>query len=82
MHVNTPIRAHNEFGVTMDDNTYNPVEAMNNDENEMDDISDLEALLQDDDGDGFVDERKVKLQQNLDGFASCFPDWDLHPPLK
>ncbi|EFL43839.1 hypothetical protein HMPREF9248_0518 [Fannyhessea vaginae PB189-T1-4] len=66
----------------MDDTTYNPVEAMNNDENEMDDISDLEALLQDDDGDGFVDERKVKLQQNLDGFASCFPDWDLHPPLK
>lgn len=82
MHVTTPIRAHNEFGVTMDDNTYNPVEAMSNDENEMDDISDLEALLQDDDGDGFVDERKVKLQQNLDGFASCFPDWDLHPPLK
>ncbi len=66
----------------MDDTTYNPVEAMNNNENEMDDISDLEALLQDDDGDGFVDERKVKLQQNLDGFASCFPDWDLHPPLK
>jgi hypothetical protein len=66
----------------MDDTTYNPVETMNNDENEMDDISDLEALLQDDDGDGFVDERKVKLQQNLDGFASCFPDWDLHPPLK
>lgn len=66
----------------MDDTTYDPVEAMNNDENEMDDISDLEALLQDDDGDGFVDERKVKLQQNLDGFASCFPDWDLHPPLK
>ena len=82
MHVTTPIRAHNEFGVTMDDNTYNPVEAMNNDENEMDDISDLEALLQDEDGDGFVDERKVKLQQNLEGFASCFPDWDLHPPLK
>lgn len=66
----------------MDDNTYNPVEAMNSDENEMDDISDLEALLQDEDGDGFVDERKVKLQQNLEGFASCFPDWDLHPPLK
>ncbi len=66
----------------MDDTTYNPVEAMNNDENEMDDISDLEALLQDEDGDGFVDERKVKLQQNLEGFASCFPDWDLHPPLK
>lgn len=66
----------------MDDTTYNPVKTMNNDENEMDDISDLEALLQDDDGDGFVDERKVKLQQNLDGFASCFPDWDLHPPLK
>lgn len=82
MHVTTLIRAHHEFGVTMDDNTYNPVGAMNNDENEMDDISDLEALLQDEDGDGFVDERKVKLQQNLEGFASCFPDWDLHPPLK
>ena len=21
------------------------------------------------------------LSQNLTGFASCFPDWDLHPPV-
>ena len=24
---------------------------------------------------------KVMLTQNLEGFASCFPDWDLHPPV-
>lgn len=23
---------------------------------------------------------KVVLKQNLEGFASCFPEWDLHPP--
>ncbi|MBQ5375937.1 MAG: hypothetical protein IIU45_03610 [Lachnospiraceae bacterium] len=22
------------------------------------------------------------LSQNLEGFASCFPEWDLHPPVK
>lgn len=25
---------------------------------------------------------KVVLSQNLEGFASCFPEWDLHPPVK
>ena len=24
---------------------------------------------------------KNMLTQNLEGFASCFPDWDLHPPI-
>jgi len=24
---------------------------------------------------------KIVLTQNLEGFASCFPDWDLHPPV-
>ncbi len=24
---------------------------------------------------------KIVLTQNLEGFASCFPDWDLHPPI-
>jgi len=24
---------------------------------------------------------KVILTQNLEGFASCFPEWDLHPPV-
>ncbi len=25
---------------------------------------------------------KVSLSQNLEGFASCFPSWDLHPPKR
>lgn len=25
---------------------------------------------------------KTSLTENLEGFASCFPDWDLHPPVK
>ncbi len=24
---------------------------------------------------------KVILTQNLEGFAHCFPEWDLHPPV-
>ena len=24
---------------------------------------------------------KTALTENLEGFASCFPDWDLHPPV-
>lgn len=24
---------------------------------------------------------KTILNKNLDGFASCFPNWDLHPPV-
>ena len=24
---------------------------------------------------------KIVLTQNLEEFASCFPDWDLHPPV-
>lgn len=23
----------------------------------------------------------AELTQNLEGFASCFPEWDLHPPI-
>lgn len=25
---------------------------------------------------------QVELTQDLEGFASCFPEWDLHPPVK
>lgn len=25
---------------------------------------------------------EVTLTQSLEGFANCFPDWDLHPPVK
>lgn len=24
---------------------------------------------------------QTTLTENLEGFASCFPDWDLHPPV-
>ena len=26
--------------------------------------------------------QKTVLTQELEGFASCFPEWDLHPPVK
>lgn len=29
-----------------------------------------------------ADAEKNVLSQNLAGFASCFPDWDLHPPVQ
>lgn len=25
---------------------------------------------------------QTSLSENLEGFASCFPSWDLHPPIK
>lgn len=25
---------------------------------------------------------KTSLAEDLEGFASCFPSWDLHPPIK
>lgn len=25
---------------------------------------------------------KIVLTNNLEGFAHCFPDWDLHPPIR
>ena len=25
---------------------------------------------------------KIVLTNNLEGFAHCFPDWDLHPPVR
>lgn len=24
---------------------------------------------------------KIVLSQDLEGFAGCFPDWDIHPPV-
>lgn len=51
------------------------------DNNGMNDFDELEAMF------GSIDEdvkkmEKVVLTQNLEGFASCFPEWDLHPPVK
>ena len=46
-----------------------------------DDFDELESMF----GQGESDIQKMEkvvLTQNLEGFASCFPDWDLHPPVK
>ena len=51
------------------------------DKTETDDYDELEALFGQDDSD-LAKMEKVMLTQNLDGFASCFPDWDLHPPVR
>ena len=46
----------------------------------LDDLDELEGLF------GLPESEleqaaKIELTQNLEGFASCFPDWDLHPPV-
>lgn len=46
-----------------------------------DDFDDLEAMFGQSDSD-LMKMEKVVLTQNLDGFASCFPEWDLHPPVR
>ncbi|SDA57360.1 hypothetical protein SAMN02910275_01320 [Butyrivibrio sp. INlla18] len=49
---------------------------MNDDMN----FDDLEAMFGQDSSD-IARMEKVVLSQNLEGFANCFPDWDLHPPV-
>lgn len=49
--------------------------------NDMIDLSELEKLVSYNEKD--IDKLEdVVLSQNLEGFASCFPEWDLHPPIK
>lgn len=48
---------------------------------ERSDFDELEAMFGQSDFD-LIDNQKTMLTQNLEGFASCFPDWDLHPPVK
>ena len=43
-------------------------------------LADLEAMFGQDDEETKAAERTV-LTQNLEGFASCFPNWDIHPPM-
>ena len=47
---------------------------------ELSEFSELEDLFGTDDSQ-LQQNEKVMLSQNLEGFASCFPDWDLHPPV-
>ena len=44
-------------------------------------FEELEAMFGQDSSD-LAKMEKVMLTQNLEGFASCFPEWDLHPPVK
>lgn len=51
------------------------------DNGQMEDFDELEAMFGESDSD-IARMEKIVLTQNLEGFASCFPEWDLHPPLK
>ncbi len=53
---------------------------LNDEVNEMSELDELEALFGQTD-DTVTEMENVVLNQNLKGFASCFPDWDLHPPV-
>ncbi len=44
-------------------------------------MDELENLFGEED-ESITQSEKIVLKQNLEGFASCFPDWDLHPPKK
>lgn len=44
-------------------------------------FDELEAMFGQDESD-LAKMESVMLTQNLEGFASCFPDWDLHPPIR
>lgn len=48
-------------------------------EEEFDIFEELDAMFGASDTD-MVKMEEVVLSQNLEGFASCFPEWDLHPP--
>lgn len=48
--------------------------------NDLAEFEELEAMFGQDTSD-LAKMEKTMLTQNLEGFASCFPDWDLHPPV-
>lgn len=48
---------------------------------DINELDELEDLFGSDDEEMNKMEKQV-LTQNLEGFASCFPEWDLHPPIK
>lgn len=45
------------------------------------DFDDLASMFGDEGGE-LQNAEQVELTQNLEGFASCFPEWDLHPPVR
>lgn len=50
------------------------------DVNSADDFAELDAMFGNED-EAIRSAESIALSQNLDGFASCFPDWDIHPPV-
>ena len=58
----------------MDDNNNLTEEAMS-------DFSELEAMFGQPE-DELSKMESISLNENLEGFASCFPSWDLHPPVR
>lgn len=50
-------------------------------EKDFSEFEELEAMFGQDTMD-MEKMEKVMLTQNLEGFASCFPEWDLHPPVE
>lgn len=63
----------------MDENKdiFNTASADNTD---LGDFDELEAMFGQDSLET-QEKEHIVLTQNLDGFASSFPDWDLHPPV-
>lgn len=51
-----------------------------NEDSTLDDFNELNELFGQDNKETKKAENII-LSQNLDGFASCFPDWDLYPPI-
>ncbi|MCR5330109.1 MAG: hypothetical protein K6E62_02845 [Lachnospiraceae bacterium] len=47
----------------------------------LDDLDELENMFGGEDEE-IEQNEKIILSQNLEGFAHCFPDWDLHPPVR
>ena len=47
-------------------------------EKEENAFDELEEMFKEDEE--IAKAEKVVLKQNLEGFASCFPEWDLHRP--
>ena len=46
---------------------------------DFDALSELDSLFEEDER--LKQAENNVLTQNLTGFANCFPDWDLHPPV-
>lgn len=48
---------------------------------ELDELDELDSLFGGEDAET-KKMQSVVLSQNLEGFASCFPEWDIHPPIR